>query len=175
MSADEVPSLPGDPGAASFAQDLPPDDAPAKPGRRRSTTRRPRKDAAPKTPRATPGARKNTQIVQTVAGLHKLAGELMLPMVGKPNTGALLSATGDDAGKAWAALAVRYPMIERIFTTGTDGMLWVNLAMVYWPVLMIAMQEKAGPMVVDPDLASAMGGVYPNDFGPPASRDDAAA
>ncbi len=159
---DEIPSLPDDPGAARFSEDLPPA-TPIKPKRTRRPSTRTAKDKSPRATSSRPrGPNKSQQIVQTVAAIHQLGGELMLPMVGKPATGALLAQQGTDAGQAWAALAARYPAVERIFSTGTDGMLWINLAMAYWPVVMLALSEKAGPPVIDPALAAAMAAGMPN-------------
>lgn len=126
-------------------------------------------------PRSTAATRaQKVDVAGTVNGLHQLAGGLILPMVGKPATGAAFVAAGPDAGKVWAALAKRYPMIEKLFSTGGDGVLWVQLAMVYYPLISLAMSEKAGSSPAADPLAF-LAGLVPQQQHTDATDPDVAA
>jgi len=124
-------------------------------------------------PKVTPPKKGN--VAESVNGLHQLAGGLALPLVGLPATGQALVQAGPDAGKAWAALAQRYPAVEKLFTTGGDGVLFVTLLMAYLPVVTVAMQEssvpkdqRAGAMNIG-DLG-AMFGMVPAQAGAPVAE-----
>lgn len=137
--------------------------------RRRPTTRAGR--AAAKQARAaasgqakpdkTPN-RKSTQtgtakdVALAVQGLHELLGGVVLPMAALPTTGAALAASGPDAGEVWGQLSRRYPAIARLFTGAGDGMLFVKLLMVYYPVIMAAMAEQSTPREERAAMAQAV-------------------
>lgn len=102
----------------------------------------PPKDRAPKAARPTST---KTQVAQAAQGLHELAGALVLPMAGMPHTGVALVAAAPDAGKLWAELSVRYPAIARVFTGGSDGLLFAQLAMLYFPLITAGLSERSSP------------------------------
>lgn len=166
-------------------EDLPADtSAPAddvKPVRRRRTRGTGRAGSSPagaagtapkadRKPRARKAPAVDTKHVsESVAGLHQLAGGLMLPAMGMHQTGAMLAGSGEQAGEIWAALAKRYPLVGKLFSAGGDGMLLVQLLMLYGPIVQAAMAERSGksgamaaPNLVD--LSTLLG----NEGAPPA-------
>lgn len=146
--------------------------------------RRARSEQAAATRAAKPEARpkitapRKDNVADSVKGLHELAGALALPMMGLPATGAALAASGPDAGKAWAALATRYPAIAKVFNGGGDGVLFVSLLMAYLPVITAALAESktpkeqraAGQAAAMAGLASMFGAAVPEQAAPPAAE-----
>jgi hypothetical protein len=93
-----------------------------------------------------------------VLGLHQLAGAVVLPMVALPITGQALAAAAPDAAEVWVKLAQRYPAVARLFDTGGDGVLFVQLGMVYAPLVMLALSERqAADGIPVPDLSTMFG------------------
>lgn len=144
---DEIPP------PAPSAEAPPPDEKPARPRRTRRAAsasasapadgRPPKADKAPRRPRATRKTASKAQIRDTATGLHQMCGAMILPSMGRPKTGAAVLAQAEDAGALWAELSDRYPLIGRLFTSGTDGMLIVQLALLYAPIVQAAMAEGA--------------------------------
>jgi hypothetical protein len=121
--------------------DVPPaEDAPRGRGRRRPADTRPSADRAPRAPR-TRKKQTKTEVAKSAEGLHQLAGALILPGTGRPETGKAVLAIAADAGRLWAELAERYPLIGRLFTGGESGVLFVQLFMLYSPLLEVAKAE----------------------------------
>jgi hypothetical protein len=106
-------------------------------------------DAAPRPPRATASrapraGTTKAHVAKSIEGLHAMSGAVAV-MVGKPMTGQLLEATAVDAGKVWAELSDRYPVIGKWLSGGGDAMLFVNLLMIYGPIIMTATAEQRDP------------------------------
>lgn len=149
-------------------ESLAPDTAPAKPRKSRSgTSRADRKakspDAAPRAPRAPAGqAAADRRVHDSVLGLHQLGGAVIgSPMLSMPITGQALAASAPDAAEVWVKLARRYPAVARMFDTGGDGVVFVQLAMVYAPLVMLALSERqaaAGGAPL-PDFGAMLGDV----------------
>lgn len=84
-------------------------------------------------------------VATSVENLHSIIGSVALPMASLPTTGLMLVESGKPAGEIWAQLAVRYPVIAKVFTSTGDGALFAQLLMVYYPVIMAMQQEAAMP------------------------------
>lgn len=113
---------------------------------------------ADKRPRvATRGRRASKkEVTDSATGLHQLAGALFLPKAGLPATGAKVLEKAEDAGELWGELAERYPLIGRLFSSGGDGVLFMKLAMLYFPIFQHAMAEKSATTVKpDPEVFHA--------------------
>ena len=160
MFTEPAAEVPAQPAAPAVEADAPPK-------RRSRSGSRTRKAPADKAPRSRSGSRPPTkaqqtrQIAETMAAVHELAGGLLLPMAGRPATGAKLAEQAAPAGEWWAAMAARYPALARLFAATGDGMLFVQGIVVYAPVVRVAMAEQRGD--ADPAAAGAgpdlLGGV----------------
>lgn len=138
LTADELPPFDVEPSDFASPEPAPADSKPKR-TRRASSTPRERKPRA----RGAVAQSQAKRVSESVAGLHQLAGELVLPMAGMPVTGAALVSQADAAGAVWAQLANRYPAIARLFTASGDGLLFAQLAMVYMPVITAALAETS--------------------------------
>lgn len=143
------------------AAPLAPDTAPAKRKSRSGTSRAQRKakaegtapapasgDRAPRAPRRSGGmtAEERARAATTVEALHELIGSMVMPNVGLPVTGATLTAAGPDAAQVWVKVAQRYPAVARMLTASGDGMVYLQLFMVYAPLVSLAMTEARGEL-----------------------------
>ncbi len=106
----------------------------------------------------TPAARKTAsakQVAESVAGVHQVLGVMVLPPMGRHHTAAALLESAEQAGAVWAQLADRYPLIAKLFG-GADTMgALMGLAMVYAPIIQIAMAEHAGMIPPIPEQVPA--------------------